>query len=300
MIRIAWEETTTDHPLKGIAVRIGFRNLNLGVWILGLGFWILEFGFLILVPVFFFWILKPGSSVFWGLDFGVLILGVWILEVLDCWFLSFIFGRFYGSEVVSLGRFWRRCLGESEGKPLQTLQSRKWSCFCAVFFGKIHGSEVVGVEGSGGDTCESLGGNHCRHHFWEMLLSLFWFPFLSLFGGLGGHQGVWSGFLVRFMGNMIRIAWEETTTDHPLQGIAVRIGFRNLNLGVWILGLGFWILEFGFLILVPVFFLDFETWIFGVLGLGFWSVDFGLWIFDFGSWGSWSWDFGILILEFGF
>ena len=47
-------------------------------------------------------------------------------------------------------------------------------------------------EGSGGDACESLRGNHCRrrHHCWEMLLSLFWFPFLSLFGGLGAHQGV--------------------------------------------------------------------------------------------------------------
>ena len=78
-----------------------------------------------------------------SLDLGVLILGVWILEVLDCWSPSFVFGRFYGSEVVSLGRFWRRCLWESEGKPLQTLQSRKWSCFCPVFFGKIHGSEVV-------------------------------------------------------------------------------------------------------------------------------------------------------------
>ena len=41
-------------------------------------------------------------------------------------------------------------------------------------------------EGSGGDACESLGGNHCRHHCWEMLLSLVWLPFLSLFGGLGG------------------------------------------------------------------------------------------------------------------
>ena len=44
-------------------------------------------------------------------------------------------------------------------------------------------------EGSGGDACESLGGNHCRHHCWEMLLSLFWFPFQSLFGGLGGTSG---------------------------------------------------------------------------------------------------------------
>ena len=166
MIRIAWEETTTDHPLKGIAVRIGFRNLNLGVWILGLGFWILEFGFLILVRLFFFggWILKPGSSVFWGLDFGVLILGVWILEVLDCWFPSFVFGRFYGSEVVSLGRFWRRCLWESEGKPSQTSSPGNDLVFVRCFLGRFMGLKWFGVEGSGGDACESLGGNHCRHH----------------------------------------------------------------------------------------------------------------------------------------
>ena len=61
--------------------------------------------------------------------------------------------------------------------------------FVRCFLGRRMGLKWFGVEGSGGDACESLGGNHCRHHCWEMLLSLFWFPFLSLFGGLGAHQG---------------------------------------------------------------------------------------------------------------
>ena len=44
-------------------------------------------------------------------------------------------------------------------------------------------------------------------------------------------------------------------------------------MGAWILDLGIWIFDLG----SCVFFwrLDFETWIFGVLGLGFWSFDFG-------------------------
>ena len=213
MIRRTWEETIADHPLQGIAVRIGFWNLDLEFWI----------------------------SEFW-----VLILGVWILEVLDCWFPSFVFGRFDGSEVVSLGRFWGRCLWESEGKPLQTLQSRKWSCFCPVFFGKIHGSEVVSLERfwrgclweSGRKPKQTpLLGNALEFVLVPVSIFVWWF---------GRHIRVWSGFLVRFMGDVIRRTWEETIADHPLQGIAVRIGFWNLDLGFWISEFWFWILEFWF------------------------------------------------------
>ena len=61
--------------------------------------------------------------------------------------------------------------------------------FVRCFLGRFMGLKWFPWKGSGGDACESLGGNHCRHHCWEMLLSLFWFPFQSLFGGLGGTSG---------------------------------------------------------------------------------------------------------------
>ena len=74
----------------------------------------------------------------------------------------------------------------------------------------------------------------------------------------GAHQEVWSGFLGRFMGDMIGRTWEETSADHPLQGIAVRIGFWNLDLEFWISEIWFWILEF---------------WFWGFGSWSFWIVD---------------------------
>ena len=289
MIRRTWEETIADHPLQGIAVRIGFWNLELEFWI----------------------------SEFW-----VLILGVWILEFFDCWFPSFVFGRFDGSEVVSLGRFWGRCLWESEGKPLQTLQSRKWSCFCPVFFwkvlwvwsgflGKVLDGMLVRVwEETIADTIVGKCSWVCSGSRFN-LCSVVW----------EAHQGVWSGFLGRFVGDMIRRTWEETIADHPLQGIAVRIGFWNLELEFWISGFWFWILDiFVFsgwnldLVIFSMlyFYLDIGTWIldcgFGILvcvcvcffKVGYWILVcvffWGAWISEFKSW---SLDFGAWILDLG-
>ena len=137
---------------------------------------------------------------FGGLDFGVLILGVRILEF---WFWGF------GSWSFDFG-FWSFDFGGLDlgffGLLISFVSFWKVLWVWSGFLGKVLAGMLVRV----------WGGNHCRrrHHCWEMLLSLFWFPFLSLLGGLGAPQGVWSGFLGRFMGDMIRRVWEK-----PLQTI---------------------------------------------------------------------------------
>ena len=82
----------------------------------------------------------------------------------------------------------------------------------------------------------------------------------------GARQGVWSGFLGRFMGDMIRRAWEENHCRPSTQRNCCRI----LEFGSWILDLGVLSLDLGVLILGVwiLEFLDFlRSFLEGFMGL---------------------------------